>query len=467
MRGFPLLVGIVGQDTIAESELPSVKASARSIVDDLHRDYPHTEIVVFCAANGRAAEAALDGALAAGARLVSPGRDAVTNEWIAAAHVLLLVWDRHTSALACAQAAQIREGRFRGPDWRPLENPDVGPYYVLDPSGTLAKEYPARYNDDAEGERDFHGALRALDRYNHEMSAATTCRDETLEEIRAQTDAIANRLQRSTVGWQTTLYALALLAAVIQVVVPGWPWWIKVVVILLTLVVYRIVRRHDVQNRYQDYRAVAEALRVQNAWWCATVGDAVHRAYLRMQQSELQWIRMVLRVAALLDRPAEIHLHPESLRRWIDRQQDYFLRAGNRAARREAVCHSAIGILVSANIVISLAAGISLSIWRGNLNAGASIQFALGAFAACGAVLVGLLSSYAHARSFGENAKRYRRMFLLFGEARSELEALLQTNEVEPIRHLVRALGREALTEQAEWLLSQRDRPVSIVHGAG
>ena len=77
----------------------------------------------------------------------------------------------------------------------------------------------------------------------------------------------------------------------------------KVAGILITVVLYLLARKYNYENRYQDYRALAEGLRVQEAWFAAGLtNDPVDSSYLRMQQSELQWIRMALSCAYLLTR---------------------------------------------------------------------------------------------------------------------------------------------------------------------
>ena len=50
-------------------------------------------------------------------------------------------------------------------------------------------------------------------------------------------------------------------------------------------------KRFDAQGRYLDYRALAEALRVQFYWRLAGLNDSAAASYLRKQLDELRWIR--------------------------------------------------------------------------------------------------------------------------------------------------------------------------------
>ena len=54
-------------------------------------------------------------------------------------------------------------------------------------------------------------------------------------------------------------------------------------------------KEQDYQNKHQDYRALAEALRIQFFWQVADLPDAVVDHYLRKQRGALEWIRSALR----------------------------------------------------------------------------------------------------------------------------------------------------------------------------
>ena len=91
------------------------------------------------------------------------------------------------------------------------------------------------------------------------------------------------------------------------------------------------VGRREWQNRFQDYRALAEAMRVQLFWALAATPAAADN-YLRKQSGELGWIQFALRGPALwgvalaltLDRPQREIV----TRGWIEDQRDYFVGSG-------------------------------------------------------------------------------------------------------------------------------------------
>jgi hypothetical protein len=66
-----------------------------------------------------------------------------------------------------------------------------------------------------------------------------------------------------------------------------------------SLVYLLVVRGRQWQGRYQDYRALAEGLRVQFFWAASGLPFAVSDNYLPHQTGTLGWIRLALRGPAL------------------------------------------------------------------------------------------------------------------------------------------------------------------------
>ena len=86
----------------------------------------------------------------------------------------------------------------------------------------------------------------------------------------------------------------------------------------------------------------------------------------------------------------------------------------------------------------------------------------VGGAGALGATFAALVANYAEKRSFALNARRFDRMFVVFDRARLRINAVLRGGPGS-VSAIVGEIGREALVEQADWLLIRRDRPVSFV----
>jgi hypothetical protein len=241
-----------------------------------------------------------------------------------------------------------------------------------------------------------------------------------------------------------------------------------------------------------------------------------------MQERELLWIRMALRYAYFAFRPAGGggERSPVRSRPWIDGQVAYFKKAARREERRLAStgllsrCVFWGALVIAALILIvldaptapgriaSAAASLAgathampgVSAWLTSVSGSARsvqhtwdgapawstgwfgalrlwsnspaphgwlVRLSTGVFALYAAVAL-LISNYNDKRGFAVNVKRYDRMFVVFERAQVRLDAL-PPSDIERAQDIVRDLGRAALIENADWLLTRRERPIAFV----
>jgi hypothetical protein len=242
------------------------------------------------------------------------------------------------------------------------------------------------------------------------------------------------------------------------------------------------VQRKRLQNRFQDDRALAEAMRVQLYWALAASKAAVADNYLRKQLGELGWIEFALRGPALwaahlaqyLSENAELDTATLEAR-WIYNQRDYFARKhkqfdsvakSNEIASRGLI-FAGIGaaalllaletaryspLLLHAVMAIIHLPRAAWTHWHEPIHYVLLIAAAaLPAFGAFFAISKDLRHYEAHAQS-------YNQMHLVFQKAAEELER--SCADALALRALVMELGREALAENAEWLLEHRRKPI-------
>jgi len=102
------------------------------------------------------------------------------------------------------------------------------------------------------------------------------------------------------------------------------------------------VEEEDYQNKHQDYRALAEALRIQFFWHVAGVPAKVVDHYLRKQRGALEWIRNALRAwdAEALpyeSRETSVPVAEAQLayvgQHWVSEQRNYY---ASKARREQA-----------------------------------------------------------------------------------------------------------------------------------
>jgi hypothetical protein len=235
-----------------------------------------------------------------------------------------------------------------------------------------------------------------------------------------------------------------------------------------------VVKRHEWQNRFQDFRALAEALRVQLFWGLSGLPCSVTEFYLRKHHQEMDWIRQALLGPAL--RSLAVGLgnahHELVMRHWIDDQFAYFSgstererpRAGKAEQnwktfkRYESGTNWTYGTGIAIAAVLALMALVNYEIAHQPLHDGVVISMGLAPAVAAAFSIV------AEKRAYRDHAHQYSRMGRLFGEA-----ALLIRHRAQgPPREflaIVRDLGAEALAENGDWLLHHRERQIEPIKG--
>jgi hypothetical protein len=77
-------------------------------------------------------------------------------------------------------------------------------------------------------------------------------------------------------------------------VLAGYP-----IFVLFAVAIYRYVDKKRYQDKHQDYRVLAEGLRVQHFWVAAGLNYCASDFYLRRHRDDLDWIRQAIRAASV------------------------------------------------------------------------------------------------------------------------------------------------------------------------
>ena len=423
--------------------------------------------------------------------------------------ILLALWNgRETDHVG--GTAQVVAYRRRGvalgfdPPPRPLDRPEFGPvWHIVTPRAsdatapaapftrTILWPLPAPATGAPPASGDPSNAavteliLRRIDRFNEDaLRGEAPERAIEAPAIVATAEELARRYRTATVRTLSALYATAFAAASLFVFYAHHPSHATALIELdlaltvVALAVFAFARRRELQNLYQDYRAVAEGLRVQSAWQAANVRETVADHYLRQYRGELDWIRNVIRVCRLIDEAAVVRdsVSPEDGRDavrgvaagWIAGQLTYFeerIRTDERTERRlSTITWIAAATGIAATSVLVVCYGVlghrpEDSWWTAGV-----------VVAALAAVASGLLASYADQRAYMVHVKRYRRIRAMFAQANAALHAILArepftASDHADARDVIRELGREALLENAGWVMLHRERPLEFVQG--
>jgi hypothetical protein len=216
-------------------------------------------------------------------------------------------------------------------------------------------------------------------------------------------------------------------------------------------------------RKYLDYRALAEGLRVQFYWAAAGVTEPdisrfTHDSFLQAQDPEIGWIRNVMRVAGTrVDAnplPSTFGLDTTN-REWIGSQnsgQLGFFRSRTRKRTRRKKLTERLGLAC-----LAASAGVVVAF----LFASSSIPDNLHGpmFVALGVLLLLFAVRHSYASSIAETEliKQYEFMLRVFDNAHKRMQMAADDTEK---RQVLYALGHTALDEQAQWLLTHRERSI-------
>lgn len=235
------------------------------------------------------------------------------------------------------------------------------------------------------------------------------------------------------------------------------------VLFLLALWVNRNASKHDYQNRFQDYRAVAEGLRVQFFWTLAGIALPAAGGYEGRQRRELEGIRSAVFVAHVLAGPPQCGDAglADARRQWVGEQAKYFERAMKKNRVRVVRIEWSMTFALLAGLSLVLVAGVGAMI----LHAEVWTFVFLGAG---GLLLVSaLLHFYNEKNAYAEHMRQYEAMARIFKKGGDAMEACLANPDAASrtrARKILIELGHEALTENGDWVLTHRSRPLEVPH---
>lgn len=439
----------------------------------------------------------------------------LVGEYIAKqSQILIALWDGVETSRTGGTASVVRFQTEGVPGLKPceLESPEGFPvYHILTPRlknpfpqgevFSLTKVYPKVFQgNQAQAEKYYARMFRRLDQFNRYVTdrdpdlakKVAKSKSYLLQDIRedelpadmrpalnryAVADALAIRFQKRLVRaqkglhWGTFFSFFFFLLFADQEKYRSWFLSGSCALFVVALVFHRIFSKKWVlDTQHADYRAMAEGLRVKFFWKLAGVKEAVADHYLGKQRSELDWIRNGFRGWNVAEGPQN-HGNPESVdsetqrnrlgfvrKYWIDHQLEYFRRAAERNIRSQEWFErcgyiSVLGVLILSIILTGL---YLLNHERHH----DYIVIALETLLASAA----LLHHFNNRMAYAEYAKQYQRMASLFARGSELLGKWLDREDYDTATLCVRNVGKEALTENGDWVLLRRERRLEIPH---
>jgi len=224
-------------------------------------------------------------------------------------------------------------------------------------------------------------------------------------------------------------------------------------------------RGRDYQNKHQDYRALAEAMRVQLFWNLLGIQEPVGDYYLGKHRTELDWIRNALRnwrttvfrttVGTPQDRAASV------LRHWIVAQKEYF--SGHPDQKRQESREKRVQLFLEAATVFALmVAGLTfLNILIDHKILRGTLEIVFGS----ALLTAGLIHHYNEQMAFSQQAREQKRLASSFSYASGLIKMAIESSDWAKVLTLFRDAGIVALEENGSWVLTHRERPLEIPAG--
>jgi hypothetical protein len=455
-------------------ELP-IAASLDSDIPDSHRrDQQYRNLGRFLVRNAQVLLALWDGVSEAAkpggtAEVVQLATEGVANPVVGGlpaedAAPVLHVLTRRTRA-----PAAIPEDQIGAVHWRGML--DLQTVSAMQRFESVAKSCPTRNPD----------AMKDSRRYLIGTNPPAIARSESIDGVvgfyvAADTDAIQAQRQRSVAV--KLILAIAATAVLVHELYGGLlshpaVLALYVLAIAASFGVHRwAFHARHCEDRYLDHRAVAEGLRVAYFWSLAGEPTRVSDHYLLHQSAELGWIRVTLRnICLTVQADSDSRQDAVDLAyirsQWLEDQRNYFV--GKDTLGGKAVVHAAAARHLDrqARWAFWCGIGLALTCLAGHLAGVADVVRDLLFLASTMTIgLAGIFKAIETVNSHEELSLRYRRMGLLYQRALDEFDKSVSTNDPARTRECLRAIGREALAENAEWLLLHRERSFDVPVGS-
>jgi hypothetical protein len=259
---------------------------------------------------------------------------------------------------------------------------------------------------------------------------------------------------------------------------PHWPLLVMAILcggltFILFFIALRVMR---LEETYLDYRAFAEALRVQYYWQQAGIDRCVADDFLRDQRDSLEWIRQSLLNLSLPRAPVfTVSKNSEetigNLRdicdQWVHGQRSYFLGTTHKLGKFIKVKgqEKFLILMTKGFLAMAVATLATTLVWH-MTNDGERTFFAEGILQWL-IVTYGLFfwllpttELYRRTMAYDETSRNYLSTGLIFHACENRLHDALNNVDIDLARKLLLQLGRQALKENNAWLVTHRDRPL-------
>jgi hypothetical protein len=237
-------------------------------------------------------------------------------------------------------------------------------------------------------------------------------------------------------------------------------------------------RKNKYENKHEDYRALSEAMRVQYYLTSAGINENIADHYLQKHKGELEWILYALRTWMMMvqiQAQKELSIktsieHIEKVRQeWvIDQAQWFKSKSKLNHHKLEAIEHRGNLLFFSAMgsvVVLFLLTMAAHYCGEEVENIEKMLHPSFIVITHLSLILSAAVHGYIEKMVFAEQAKQYQRMAQLLHLANNHLKKKIEMADLKGSIWLLISLAKEALMENADWLLMHRSRPMELPKG--
>jgi hypothetical protein len=470
VTGVPIVIGLQSFSPPTDVDTTLLQRVLDEELSASRARYPNSPLELLIRAGEPLRAPAAAAAAARGAAL----RESAAADLADHCHILLRIGRPAAGAEPAGSAVHL-EARYQ------VELLDVAATGTLSRHWSVGTDFDLPASEKA-GDR----ALRRTDQFNEDSarlqaaplpqppplarpgSTLADSRCARLQELFLAADSLSTAYQRRVERAFELIFALASAAVVIYGLFSvfaatrntRFEEWLLAPYLLLLLLAYAIyyrARRSRIHDRFVEYRALAEGLRVQFYWCACGLQRTVADCYLLRHPLQLYWIRLALRSVtgtAPAGTASEAALQ-ELLRYWITRERTYYTRT---VARARSTQRRTTLLVLSLFVVGGIAT--LLVLLQSQLPAVVSWLRQLGLITFVCPSIAAACVALANKLGVAYRAKHHARMLELYTQA----ERYFGTTPPD-LAGLAVALGEATLHESGEWTLFRReqriDEPVS------
>ncbi|MBN2878288.1 MAG: hypothetical protein JXN65_01540 [Clostridia bacterium] len=299
---------------------------------------------------------------------------------------------------------------------------------------------------------------------------------EKITSVQSAADYIAGRLQKKTfrllIAQLTFGFFVFFWVTLVDEILPFMPYvlFLSPLFFLLCVLTSAYINRNGLENRYYDYRALAECLRVQYFWKSVGIDENAYSCYSKKSEFELGWIIAAAKNASM-DANYNLALngnqHPNYnfiKDGWMTDQVNYFLSKIAKDKKTISSNKKKMYTLFGASLVFVVMLIIERLYLRsilGNDILMHLLLFLIDASLAGGAIF----SSFLDKRQLESELRQYSRMVIIFKQGINEFDSVCKSGTKAEIEQTIIEMGTDALEENADWVVFNKMSSIDIPMG--